>query len=610
MRAASRPSPTSATPRAASRSRKDARRSDGGSAPAQHAHRARRGERRHELDLDRVELEVVGDQHVGPVEPARAGEALARGGERGVTGSAVRPVERAVEAAVRGGRGREQARVAVLGRGRRPRPAPRRAAGAIARRGAAPRASARAPPRPAPAGAPSGRRRPAPPVSASSRAASERVVAARPTGAGPRPSRTRLGERAREVERLQRVDAGERAAGRGEPARQLDGRGAGRDEEDERAQAHGAGDSSTARSVARARWAIIAAMDPLVRLEAYLDWLVEPPDGRAQPRPALAALRRRPHAPLQPRAAATNDAGQMAAALTYRTIFGLVPAADGEHARVPAVRGHGQPPRASCSRRPTRFFNYQVDPSRPEAAAFKTALDERIFDVVKTVSGLSFETIGAVGALLLIWAALGLLVSFEDAANRIYRAPRGRRWLDAHRHLLDRADARADPAAGACSTPREFWLSRAEALPVVGPALRVPRRSSARSPAASLALALLYKLLPNTLVRWRPAARRRASSRRRCGTPRSGRFGLYVSRALPYLKLYGAIGLIPLFLFWLYLNWLIVLFGLEIAFTLQAMKRARLRARRPARARFWPPTRSGCCRSSPRSRAARATGSR
>ncbi len=45
-----------------------------------------------------------------------------------------------------------------------------------------------------------------------------------------------------------------------------------------------------------------------------------------------------------------------------------------------------------------------------------------------------------------------------------------------------------------------------------------------------------------------------------------------MSRALPYLKLYGAIGLIPLFLFWLYLGWLIVLFGLEIAFTLQGMK--------------------------------------
>ena len=49
-------------------------------------------------------------------------------------------------------------------------------------------------------------------------------------------------------------------------------------------------------------------------------------------------------------------------------------------------------------------------------------------------------------------------------------------------------------------------------------------------------------------------------------------FGLYVGKALPYMKLYGAIGLIPLFLFWLYLTWLIVLFGMELAYTLQAMK--------------------------------------
>jgi membrane protein len=38
------------------------------------------------------------------------------------------------------------------------------------------------------------------------------------------------------------------------------------------------------------------------------------------------------------------------------------------------------------------------------------------------------------------------------------------------------------------------------------------------------------------------------------------------------MKLYGALGLIPLFLFWLHLTWLIVLFGMELAFTLQAMK--------------------------------------
>ena len=31
--------------------------------------------------------------------------------------------------------------------------------------------------------------------------------------------------------------------------------------------------------------------------------------------------------------------------------------------------------------------------------------------------------------LLLIWAALGLLISFEHSANRIYRAPQGRSTL-------------------------------------------------------------------------------------------------------------------------------------------------------------------------------------
>ena len=36
--------------------------------------------------------------------------------------------------------------------------------------------------------------------------------------------------------------------------------------------------------------------------------------------------------------------------------------------------------------------------------------------------------------------------------------------------------------------------------------------------------------------------------------------------------LYGSLGLIPLFLLWVYVTWLIVLFGLQVTYTLQAMK--------------------------------------
>ena len=42
-------------------------------------------------------------------------------------------------------------------------------------------------------------------------------------------------------------------------------------------------------------------------------------------------------------------------------------------------------------------------------------------------------------------------------------------------------------------------------------------------------------------------------------------FGFYVSMFMPYSQLYGSLALIPLFLFWLYMIWWIVLFGLEVA---------------------------------------------
>ena len=308
-------------------------------------------------------------------------------------------------------------------------------------------------------------------------------------------------------------------------------------------------------------------MDPVVRLQRYLEWLVTHPVAelsRAQRflRFAVDLVR---HCSRELR---ENDAGQMAAALTYRTIFGLVPLL---MVSMLAFRLFGDMERAARELQSAAyaFFNYQVDPARPEAVAFKAALDERLFDVMKAVGDLSFEAIGAVGALLLIWAALGLLVSFEDAANRIYRAPQGRGWL-ARIGIYWTVLTLGPILLLVVLYAAEYWLGRAEILPVVGPLFAILGGFGSLA-GSFLALTLLYKLLPNTLVRWRPAL---AGALVAAGLWDASKwaFGLYVSRALPYLKLYGAIGLIPLFLFWLYLNWLIVLFGLEIAFTLQAMR--------------------------------------
>jgi membrane protein len=314
-------------------------------------------------------------------------------------------------------------------------------------------------------------------------------------------------------------------------------------------------------------------MDPLVRLQSYLDWLISHPVAelsRAQ-RFLRFAVDLTRHCSRELR---DDDAGQMAAALTYRTIFGLVPLL---MVSMLAFRLFGDMDVAARQLQAAAysFFNYQVDPLRPEAAAFKAALDERLLTIMRAVSSLSFEAIGAVGALLLIWAALGLLVSFENSANRIYRAPRGRGALQ--RVVTYWAVLTLGPILLLVVLyAAQFWLGWGASLPILGPFFALLGEFGSLF-GSFLALVLLYKLLPNTLVRWRPALAG-AFVAAALWYVSKWAFGLYVSRALPYLKLYGAIGLVPLFLFWLYLNWLIVLFGMELAFTLQAMKGRRFEA--------------------------------
>jgi len=89
--------------------------------------------------------------------------------------------------------------------------------------------------------------------------------------------------------------------------------------------------------------------------------------------------------------------------------------------------------------------------------------------------------------------------------------------------------------------------------------------------ASWLLLTFLYVLMPNTRVRLRPAAAG-ALVAAVLWEIAKWTFGLYVQHVVPYAKFYGSLGLIPLFLFWVYLTWLIVLFGAELAYTLQAMR--------------------------------------
>ena len=84
-------------------------------------------------------------------------------------------------------------------------------------------------------------------------------------------------------------------------------------------------------------------------------------------------------------------------------------------------------------------------------------------------------------------------------------------------------------------------------------------------------LTLLYLLLPNTKVRLRAAVSGALAGAILWEASKWG-FRLYLEKAVGYSTLYGSLGLIPLFLLWLYLTWLVVLFGLEIAYVVQTVR--------------------------------------
>lgn len=190
-------------------------------------------------------------------------------------------------------------------------------------------------------------------------------------------------------------------------------------------------------------------------------------------------------------------------------------------------------------------------------------------DVIQKASNIDAKSIGAFGLILFIWAALALAVELERSFNRVFNCHVGRAW---HHRI---------PIYWAVMTlgPVLIWMSLSVAGKLVASIEGISFLSWVARLASNLAalgaswllLFLLFKLMPNTRVKVRPALIGALVAAVLWETAKQG-FGLYVSRAVTFSAIYGTLGLFPLFLLWLYLSWLIVLFGLEITYTLQAMK--------------------------------------
>ncbi len=205
----------------------------------------------------------------------------------------------------------------------------------------------------------------------------------------------------------------------------------------------------------------------------------------------------------------------------------------------------------------------------------RASIRRTLRQTTNAVMEIDFRSIGVIGLLLFLYAAVALADSTEHLFNCIYGAPRARPIhlrLAIHWSIITLGSGLLSLSLYLSGQFLD-WLvgSGAESWPtwVLTRAMSVL--------ASWLLLFLLYALMPNTHVSARAAAIGAATASVLWEAAKVG-FQTYVATAVPYSALYGSLGLIPLFLFWIYLTWWIVLFGIILTHSLQT-----LRGRHPAR---------------------------
>jgi len=176
--------------------------------------------------------------------------------------------------------------------------------------------------------------------------------------------------------------------------------------------------------------------------------------------------------------------------------------------------------------------------------------------------------ISVFGVIGLLFTATALLNTIEEAFNDIWRISRARAWLS--KFITFWATLTLAPILIGASISITSYFT---ALPVIKD---VAQGASLISEApflvpwmmSSLAMATMYCVLPNTSVPFRYATVGGLVAGALFEWAKFG-FAFYVTEVANYERLYGALSTLPIFLIWIYLIWVIVLLGSEIAFCLQ-----------------------------------------
>ena len=261
-----------------------------------------------------------------------------------------------------------------------------------------------------------------------------------------------------------------------------------------------------------------------------------------------------------------NHAGRQAAALSYHTVFGLVPLAIVAlliFQLFPAYSDVGEKLRNHVYDQ-LNLSNIEISPDE-DSPEEKIEITEYLNDIVsKFFRGVNTGSITLLSVLIIVWAAISLLSTIEKAFNHIWHVARGRNFLQ--RIISYWALLTLGPlllGAGIyIATPHMTitWFQKSFLKDITPVLLSYI--------VAIVAFFLLYFVLPNTKVKTKPAIWGAAVGALVWIAAKSA-FGYGITELKLYSTVYGVMALVPMTVFWIYITWLTVLFGLQLTFTTQ-----------------------------------------
>ena len=200
-----------------------------------------------------------------------------------------------------------------------------------------------------------------------------------------------------------------------------------------------------------------------------------------------------------------------------------------------------------------------------ELEAVITDLIQRVNNSIEHVPA---GWIAVMSAIVLIYAALSMLIEMERSFNQVCGAPQGRPWLKRlilYWTILTLGTLMLAATFFVGDSFAKWIIARAGADSWFGAVLAGYGVSVLISTAL---LVVAYTTIPNVRVRFRSAL---TGAFLAAVLWELGKWGFtgYVRSSTGYTKFYGSLALLPLFLLWVYLTWVIVLLGMQAAHAMQ-----------------------------------------